>query len=104
MVDPHVKILRKFRDRFLRDNGTGKTFVSLYNTYSPPMADFIAKHDNVGEMVHFNPITNYRRELALSQARSRNNDATYFLASGFDKYHCSIYIFRKIPLRDFKNC
>lgn len=53
MMEPHVKVLREFRDRFLLDNRPGTIFVHLYNTYSPPMADFIAKHDNVREMVRF---------------------------------------------------
>lgn len=51
MMEPHVKILRNFRDRFLFHNSMGKGFVRLYNTYSPPMADFIAKHDSLKAMV-----------------------------------------------------
>jgi len=50
-MEPHVKILRDFRDRFLLHNSMGKGFVRLYNTYSPPMADFIAKHNNLKAMV-----------------------------------------------------
>ena len=50
-IETQVKILREFRDHFLLDNTTGKTFVNLYNTYSPPIADFITKHDNVRAMV-----------------------------------------------------
>ena len=50
-LEPQVNILREFRDRFLLDNTLGKTFVSLYNTYSPPLADFIARHDNLRAMV-----------------------------------------------------
>jgi len=48
---PHVKILRDFRDRFLLVNTAGKGFVCLYNTYSPPIADFIANHDNLRAIV-----------------------------------------------------
>jgi len=48
---PHVEILRKFRDRFLLSNTAGKIFVRLYYTYSPPMADFIAKNDRLRAMV-----------------------------------------------------
>jgi len=51
LMEPHVKILRDFRDRFLLHNSMGKGFVRLYNTYSPPMANFIAKHDNLRAMV-----------------------------------------------------
>jgi hypothetical protein len=43
-IEPHVKVLRGFRDRFLLGNNVGRTFVELYYTYSPPIADFIAKH------------------------------------------------------------
>ena len=45
LLEPHVKILRKFRDRFLLDNRFGKDFVNFYYKYSPPIADYIAKHD-----------------------------------------------------------
>jgi hypothetical protein len=51
MMKPHVKILRDFRDRFLLHNSIGKSFVSIYYTYSPPIADFIAKHDSLKAMV-----------------------------------------------------
>ncbi len=47
MMEPHVKILRNFRDRILLQNSIGKGFVGLYYTYSPPIADFIAKHDSM---------------------------------------------------------
>jgi len=50
-MQPYVKILRDFRDRFLFGNKVGKSFMRLYNTYSPPMADFIAKHDSLRAMV-----------------------------------------------------
>jgi hypothetical protein len=50
-VEPHVKLLRDFRDRFLLHNSLGKGFVSLYYTYSPPVADFIAKHDSIRTIV-----------------------------------------------------
>jgi hypothetical protein len=46
-MEPHVKILRKFRDNFLLNNSIGKAFVQRYYTYSPPIADFIAKHANL---------------------------------------------------------
>ncbi len=51
MMEPHVKILRNFRDRFLLHNSIGKGFVRLYYTYSPPIADFIAEHDSLRAMV-----------------------------------------------------
>jgi hypothetical protein len=51
LMEPHVKILRDFRDHFLLHNSLGKGFVRIYYTYSPPMADFIAKHDSLRAMV-----------------------------------------------------
>ena len=50
-IEPQVKVLREFRDRFLLDNTMGKTFVKLYNTHSPPLTDFIARHDNLRKVV-----------------------------------------------------
>jgi len=44
---PCVMILREMRDRFLLTNSIGKNLVSLYYKYSPPMANFIANHDNI---------------------------------------------------------
>jgi hypothetical protein len=51
LMEPHVKILRDFRDRFLLGNTVGDSFVRLYYTYSPPVADFIAEHDSLKTMV-----------------------------------------------------
>jgi hypothetical protein len=52
-MEPHVKVLRDFRDRFMINNGVGKAFIDLYNTCSPPVADFIASHDTVRLMVRW---------------------------------------------------
>jgi hypothetical protein len=51
LMAPHVKILRDFRDRFLFGNTVGDSFVRLYYTYSPPLADIIEKHDSLRAMV-----------------------------------------------------
>ncbi|MEJ2657139.1 MAG: C25 family cysteine peptidase [Desulfobacterales bacterium] len=51
IVEPHVKILRDFRDRFLITNTVGKSFVNLYYNYSPPLANFIARHDHLRMIV-----------------------------------------------------
>ena len=44
LLAPHLQILREFRDRFLLESSIGKAFVNVYYKYSPPIADFIAKH------------------------------------------------------------
>jgi len=44
-LDPHVEILRAFRDRHLLTNGPGRVFVGLYYHYSPAAAAFIQDHE-----------------------------------------------------------
>ncbi len=41
VMEPHVRLLRQFRDSYLLTNGAGRKFVELYYRYSPPVADFI---------------------------------------------------------------
>jgi hypothetical protein len=50
-IEPHVKILRDFRNGFLLNNSIGKAFVQLYYKYSPPIADLIAKHESLRAVV-----------------------------------------------------
>jgi len=40
-----IDILREFRDEILLPNGLGAEFVSLYYKNSPPIANFISKHE-----------------------------------------------------------
>lgn len=51
LMEPHVKILREFRDSFLLKSSFGKFFVNLYYEYSPPIADIIANNDNFRRIV-----------------------------------------------------
>ena len=51
LLEPHVRILCKFRDRYLLTNGPGKTFVMYYYKYSPPAAGFISKHGGLRAVV-----------------------------------------------------
>jgi hypothetical protein len=42
---PYVRLLRQFRDTFLITNGPGRWVVRTYYRYSPPVANWLAKHD-----------------------------------------------------------
>ena len=46
-----VKVLQKVRDEYLLANELGKAFVSAYYKYSPPLADWIAKHPVMRKIV-----------------------------------------------------
>ena len=52
-LDPHVKILRKFRDHHLLTNKLGRRFVRIYYSYSPAIADYISKHDTLKAITRF---------------------------------------------------
>lgn len=44
-LDPQVIVLRQFRDSHLLTNAPGRMFVATYYRLSPPIADFISRHD-----------------------------------------------------------
>jgi len=46
-LHPHVKELRRFRDRHLLNSPAGKGFVSLYYRYAPSLAEGIQENDNL---------------------------------------------------------
>ena len=41
-MEPHVKILRDFRDTYLLNNSLGRLFVDTYYSCSPPIANYIS--------------------------------------------------------------
>ena len=51
--EKHVQLLRRFRDLYLMPNSIGRAFVKAYYKYSPPMANFIAKHNILRTMVRW---------------------------------------------------
>lgn len=50
-LEPHVNVLRDFRDDFLLSNTVGKSFTDFYYTYSPPLAGIVSRHDSLRGMV-----------------------------------------------------
>lgn len=46
-LHPKVALLRAFRDKHLLTNLPGKLFVKAYYTISPPIADYIRKHETL---------------------------------------------------------
>lgn len=52
-LDPHVMVLRTFRDRYLSTNVPGRFFVQLYYRHSPPLADYISRHEGIRMIVRW---------------------------------------------------
>ncbi len=50
---PQVRILRDFRDHFLMTNSPGRSFVKFYYAVSPPIADFIGRHEVLRSMTRW---------------------------------------------------
>jgi len=46
-LESHVKTLRDFRDSYLLSWKLGRKIVKIYYRYSPPVANFIAKHNTL---------------------------------------------------------
>lgn len=46
-LDPHVQVLREFRDNYLLTNPIGRAFVEFYYMTSPSIADFISIHESL---------------------------------------------------------
>lgn len=50
-IDPHVEILRQFRDNYLLTNTLGRELIRFYYTYSPVMANTISHHESLKAIV-----------------------------------------------------
>jgi hypothetical protein len=46
-LDPHVRVLRTFRDDVLARTTSGRAFIRFYYRNSPPIASYIGKHDGL---------------------------------------------------------
>jgi hypothetical protein len=52
-LDPHVQVLRDFRDRWLLTNRFGRAFVAFYYEHSPPIAAYIRQHESLRTATRF---------------------------------------------------
>lgn len=52
-MEKDVRYLRAFRDEYLMTNFLGRKFVDLYYQYSPPVADFIRRHETIRTFVRW---------------------------------------------------
>jgi len=52
-LDPHVQVLRVFRDNYLITNTPGRLFVAFYYNVSPPIAAFINEHGTLRAATRF---------------------------------------------------
>ena len=59
-IEPHVKLLSKFRDHYLLTNPVGRAFVNRYYKYSPPIVDLIADKDTLRAVVRWGLLTTIR--------------------------------------------
>jgi hypothetical protein len=51
---PNVRLLRKFRDRYLLTNSFGRMFVVMYYRWSPTLAKFVANRGSLKALIRFN--------------------------------------------------
>ena len=52
-LDPHVQVLRGFRDRVLAHSPGGRALIEFYYAWSPPAAAFIAQHEGLRTAVRW---------------------------------------------------
>lgn len=76
LLHKEVKWLRRFRDSYLLTNTPGKTFVSLYYRYSPPLADKLRQNDTLRALMRgsLGPLVALSRWLGKAHAPMEKSD------------------------------
>ena len=52
-LDAHVETLRNFRDTYLVTNAAGKAFLRVYYRTSPPVAEYLRKHETLRRLTRW---------------------------------------------------
>lgn len=83
-MEKEVKVLRAFRDQYLLTNAAGRKFVELYYRYSPPVAEYIGKHDTLRAVVRtsLKPLIWLSRALVVEDAARQTAEAKGRLSPG----------------------
>ena len=96
--EKHVQLLRRFRDLYLMPNSIGRAFVKTYYRYSPPMANFIARHDTLRTIVRWGLVP----LIAVSWMLLHFGAASTLLLMAM-MFSAMVFGFRKITLSLHKN-
>jgi len=71
-----VRYLRAFRDRYLLTTAMGHKFVQLYYEYSPPLADYLRRHDGLRALarIALSPLVALSKMLVSSQTLDTSSE------------------------------
>ena len=72
-----VRYLRAFRDRYLLTTAIGHKFVQLYYEYSPPLADYLRRHDGLRALarVALSPLVALSKMLVSPETRDDSSES-----------------------------
>ena len=99
-LHPHVQIFKTLRDRCLLSSKPGRAFVSAYYRYSPPIADFISRHDTLKAVVRVALLPLLGLSLLILSIGAVPTLLTF---TGLLLLGCQVLTFDKSPDRDKKS-